>query len=172
MTVGFCWTVVGRRALMWSNLHHWTGVCVFVCMCVSVCMCVCVYDVCVCLSLSLSLCVCDCVCYFSYSQHTHTTRKHNTNTHTHIHKQHTNTHTYTHKHTQTHTHTHTHRVLRNVDVVLLSHPSMSHLGALPYALTKMGLGSESKHFAVYSTYPVYKMVSSHLTQYKVFIIYN
>lgn len=44
------------------------------------------------------------------------------------------------------------RHVHQVDAVLLSHPDPLHLGALPYAVGKMGLNC-----AIYATIPVYKM---------------
>lgn len=44
------------------------------------------------------------------------------------------------------------KVAQNVDVVLLSHPDTEHLGALPYAVCRLGLKA-----AIYATLPVVKM---------------
>lgn len=44
------------------------------------------------------------------------------------------------------------RYVHQVDAVLLSHPDPLHLGALPYAVGKLGLNC-----AIYATIPVYKM---------------
>ncbi len=44
------------------------------------------------------------------------------------------------------------RHLHQVDAVLLSHPDVLHLGALPYVVGKLGLSCP-----VYATTPVYKM---------------
>uniref|UniRef100_A0A803JRS7 Cleavage and polyadenylation specificity factor subunit 2 n=1 Tax=Xenopus tropicalis TaxID=8364 RepID=A0A803JRS7_XENTR len=44
------------------------------------------------------------------------------------------------------------KYVHQVDAVLLSHPDPLHLGALPYAVGKLGLNC-----AIYSTIPVYKM---------------
>ncbi|NXO53939.1 CPSF2 factor, partial [Aramus guarauna] len=44
------------------------------------------------------------------------------------------------------------KYVHQVDAVLLSHPDPLHLGALPYAVGKMGLNC-----AIYATIPVYKM---------------
>jgi len=43
-------------------------------------------------------------------------------------------------------------VVGSVNVVLLSHPDLSHLGALPYAVAKLGLDCP-----VYGTLPVFNM---------------
>lgn len=45
-----------------------------------------------------------------------------------------------------------HRHIHQVDAVLLSHPDPLHLGALPYAVGKLGLNC-----TIYATIPVYKM---------------
>jgi cleavage and polyadenylation specificity factor subunit 2 len=50
------------------------------------------------------------------------------------------------------------RLKNRVDVILLSHPDVQHLGALPYLMGKMGMRAQ-----VYSTLPVKKM--GHLTMY-------
>lgn len=42
--------------------------------------------------------------------------------------------------------------VHQVDAVLLSHPDPIHLGALPYAVGKLGLNC-----TIYATIPVYKM---------------
>lgn len=44
------------------------------------------------------------------------------------------------------------RVAHKVDVVLLSHPDLAHIGALPYAKSKLGLNAQ-----VYGTIPLFKM---------------
>lgn len=44
------------------------------------------------------------------------------------------------------------RHVHQVDAVLLSHPDPIHLGALPYAVGKLGLNC-----TIYATIPVYKM---------------
>lgn len=44
------------------------------------------------------------------------------------------------------------RYVHQVDAVLLSHPDPIHLGALPYAVGKLGLNC-----TIYATIPVYKM---------------
>ncbi len=44
------------------------------------------------------------------------------------------------------------RVIDKIDAVLLSHPDLSHLGALPYACGKLGLNCP-----IYATFPVYQM---------------
>lgn len=44
------------------------------------------------------------------------------------------------------------RVASKVDAVLLSHPDILHLGALPYAMKHLGLSAP-----VYSTEPVYRL---------------
>lgn len=44
------------------------------------------------------------------------------------------------------------RYVHQVDAVLLSHPDPLHLGALPYAVGKLGLNC-----TIYATIPVYKM---------------
>lgn len=44
------------------------------------------------------------------------------------------------------------RHVHQIDAVLLSHPDPLHLGALPYAVGKLGLNC-----AIYATIPVYKM---------------
>lgn len=44
------------------------------------------------------------------------------------------------------------RYVHQVDAVLLSHPDHVHLGALPYAVGKLGLNC-----TIYATIPVYKM---------------
>lgn len=44
------------------------------------------------------------------------------------------------------------RHVHQVDAVLLSHPDPLHLGALPYAVGKLGLNC-----SIYATIPVYKM---------------
>jgi len=44
------------------------------------------------------------------------------------------------------------RYVHQVDAVLLSHPDPLHLGALPYAVGKLGLNC-----AIFATIPVYKM---------------
>ena len=44
------------------------------------------------------------------------------------------------------------RHVHQVDAVLLSHPDPLHLGALPYAVGKLGLNC-----TIYATIPVYKM---------------
>uniref|UniRef100_UPI00358E8751 cleavage and polyadenylation specificity factor subunit 2 n=1 Tax=Myxine glutinosa TaxID=7769 RepID=UPI00358E8751 len=44
------------------------------------------------------------------------------------------------------------RYIYQVDAVLVSHPDMLHLGALPYAVGKLGLNC-----SIYATIPVYKM---------------
>lgn len=45
-----------------------------------------------------------------------------------------------------------HRHVHQIDAVLLSHPDPLHLGALPFAVGKLGLNC-----AIYATIPVYKM---------------
>lgn len=50
---------------------------------------------------------------------------------------------------------HTHylcRIIPDINAVLVSHPSISHLGALPYAVGKLGLSAP-----IYATLPVWKM---------------
>ncbi|XP_058779158.1 cleavage and polyadenylation specificity factor subunit 2-like isoform X2 [Vicia villosa] len=54
------------------------------------------------------------------------------------------------------------RVASTIDAVLLSHPDTLHLGALPYAMKKLGLSAP-----VYSTEPVYRM--GLLTMYDQFL---
>lgn len=49
-------------------------------------------------------------------------------------------------------HTYVRSHVHQIDAVLLSHPDVMHLGALPYAVGKLGLKCP-----VYSTIPVYKM---------------
>ncbi|XP_044746186.1 probable cleavage and polyadenylation specificity factor subunit 2 [Coccinella septempunctata] len=44
------------------------------------------------------------------------------------------------------------RVVHTIDAVLISYPDISHLGALPYAIGKLGLNCP-----IYATIPVYKM---------------
>lgn len=44
------------------------------------------------------------------------------------------------------------RVISRIDLVLISHPDMAHMGALPYAIGKLGLNAP-----VYGTLPVYRM---------------
>lgn len=44
------------------------------------------------------------------------------------------------------------RVSSKVDAVLLSHPDILHLGALPYAMKQLGLSAP-----VYATEPVYRL---------------
>ena len=44
------------------------------------------------------------------------------------------------------------RHVHQIDAVLLSHPDVLHLGALPYAVGRLGLKCP-----VYATVPVYKM---------------
>ena len=44
-----------------------------------------------------------------------------------------------------------HRHVSHIDAVLLSHPDVTHLGALPYLVGKLGLKCP-----VYATIPVYK----------------
>lgn len=43
-------------------------------------------------------------------------------------------------------------VASKVDIVLLSHPDLGHLGALPYAMSKLGMSAD-----VYGTIPLFKM---------------
>ncbi|OQR96138.1 cleavage and polyadenylation specificity factor subunit [Achlya hypogyna] len=44
------------------------------------------------------------------------------------------------------------RVVHKIDLVLISHPDLAHMGALPYAVGKLGLRAP-----VYATLPVYRM---------------
>jgi len=44
------------------------------------------------------------------------------------------------------------RVANRIDLVLISHPDLAHMGALPYAMGKLGLKAP-----VYATLPVYRM---------------
>ena len=44
------------------------------------------------------------------------------------------------------------RYLHRIDAILLSHPDVNHLGALPYLVGKLGLKCP-----IYATIPVYKM---------------
>jgi cleavage and polyadenylation specificity factor subunit 2 len=48
--------------------------------------------------------------------------------------------------------TNIYRYLKTIDAVLISYPDIAHLGALPYAVGKMGLSCP-----IYATIPVYKM---------------
>lgn len=43
-------------------------------------------------------------------------------------------------------------VAPRVDIVLLSHPDIGHLGALPYAMSKLGMKAD-----VFGTIPLFKM---------------
>lgn len=52
-----------------------------------------------------------------------------------------------------------------MDAVLLSHPDPLHLGALPYAVGKMGLNC-----AIYATIPVYKM--GQMFMYDLYQVYS
>ena len=45
-----------------------------------------------------------------------------------------------------------HRHIHQIDAVLLSHPDVVHLGALPYVVGRLGL-----RCPIYATIPVYKM---------------
>jgi cleavage and polyadenylation specificity factor subunit 2 len=54
------------------------------------------------------------------------------------------------------------RVAPTIDAVLLSHPDMMHLGALPYAMKHLGLSAP-----VYATEPVFRL--GLLTMYDYFL---
>eukprot|EP00955_Chlamydomonas_euryale_P021158 224080-Chlamydomonas_euryale.AAC.1 len=61
----------------------------------------------------------------------------------------------THTHIRSHSNSHSHMLRReipNIDAVLLSHGELSHLGALPYLVTKCGLTAP-----VFSTGPTRRM---------------
>ena len=45
-----------------------------------------------------------------------------------------------------------HRVARSINAVLISHPDLAHLGALPYAYASLGLVCP-----IYATLPVFNM---------------
>ena len=58
------------------------------------------------------------------------------------------------------------RHVHQIDAVLLSHPDVLHLGALPYAVGRLGLKCP-----VYATVPVYKMGQMFMYDlYQVYII--
>jgi len=56
----------------------------------------------------------------------------------------------------------THSKLPNIDAVLLTHPDLEHLGALPYLIGRHGLRAR-----VYSTVPVRRM--GHLAMHELLL---
>ncbi len=57
------------------------------------------------------------------------------------------------------------RQIKSVDAILLSYPDITHIGALPYLVSKLNLNCE-----VYSTVPVYKMGQMFL--YDLYLVYS